>query len=152
MPGAIDHPAVREQVRLLYIGNGRNLTLAAKTVGIPLARAEKWKQRGQWDLSKDSAAEQISVSESVRSTADSLEARLTEDSNATRVGLSTAARKLAEKAAKLKPSINKDRAQAVRHWAAVASTVHGWEAKGQDSGPDIQILSIGGNVNLGKAG
>jgi hypothetical protein len=81
------------------------------------------------------------MSAPVSTGADSIAAALAEDSDATKIGFSTTARKFAEHVATKKPNLDKDRAQAIRHMAGVASTVHGWEAK--DGGDRRVMINIG---------
>jgi len=141
MPVAVDHPAVREQVRLLYIGNGGNLTLAAKTAGIPVDRAEKWKERGKWDELNDAATRQMSLSENVGKVADNLARTLADDSAQSRVGFSKAARKVATHLGEKAPGdlIERDTAQSARQWTEIAGKVHGWDAKDQAAGVNVAV-------------
>lgn len=149
MPARIDHPAVREQVRLLYIGNGRNLTLAAKTVGIPIDRAEKWKERGHWDEAKDAAALQLStVSDSVGATADNLATALQTDSKETKLSLSRAVRKAARH---IDDELDGRKvfqgADKVKHLVGSASQLHQWEAKERPD-VDLHLNILAGQANL----
>jgi hypothetical protein len=81
------------------------------------------------------------MSSPVISGADSIAKALADDSNATKIGFSTAARKVATKIGAMKPNLDKDRAQAVRHWAGVASSVHGWQ---DEKGGDRRVM-----INIG---
>lgn len=134
MPARIDHPAVREQVRALYYSNGRNLTLAAQTAGVPVDRAEKWKERGHWDAKRDALAVQSNVSETVGKTADHAALAVSEHDTPTRAALARAHRKAAEHAATLKAEklMERDTAQALRLHGQGAGLVHRWEADDLD--------------------
>lgn len=150
MPARIDHPAVREQVRLLYLANGKNLTLAANTVGIPIDRAEKWKERGKWDKANDKAANQLAVSEAVGRLVDHAASELADDSKATKLGLSRYARKQAKELAengKLKDH------HAFRNITAGSSQLHQWEEKEQGSGVmgGLRVYSKQTIVNVATA-
>jgi DNA-binding PucR family transcriptional regulator len=103
------------------------------------AYRERWLEDAR-ALSTTAPTNAKPLSKAVQTGANSLALRLEEDSNETKIGFSTAARKVASKVATMPPSLDKDRAQAVRHWAGVASSVHGWDAKtGDDRGTVINI-------------
>ena len=71
-----------------------------------------------------------------RSPADALAATLQHDNEQTKLGLSRAARKVADHAAKLRPKAILKDARSLKDIAGVASTVHGWEAS-QKSGTNV---------------
>jgi hypothetical protein len=102
---------------------------------------EGWIRRKTAIIEKRLDVEQAKpMSAPVSTGADSIAKALADDSNATKIGFSTTARKFAEHVATKKPSLDKDRAQAIRHMAGVASTVHGWdESKGADRRVMINI-------------
>lgn len=143
MPAAIDHPVVRQQVRLLYHQNGKNLSEAARLANIPLARAEKWKQRDPtWDISPTGKKD---VSENVRDVTDSVVEQLNTDSKATRLGFSKAARKVAESLPNKSETqlLDKDTAQSAKHWAGVAAQAQpGWEQEKKADGGLVSVALI----------
>lgn len=83
---------------------------------------------------------------SVTSTADALETALANDSSATKLGFSKAARKVAEKLPTLSESelMDKDRAQAAKHWHGIAAGTHGWEQKAESSAVMVNVALLMG--------
>lgn len=72
------------------------------------------------------------LSNNVQSGADSLATKLAEDSNATKNGFSTMARRVAEAAGKYTPTKALKSSRALRDVATIAGQVHGWTDKGGD--------------------
>ena len=66
-----------------------------------------------------------------------------EDSRATRIGLSAAARKAAETLAKMPGSKVIKHAQAHRHVTASSSVLHGWDDKGNPIPFSLNVLNLG---------
>jgi hypothetical protein len=69
--------------------------------------------------------------------------KMAEDSRATRIGLSAAARKAAETLAKMRGSKVIKHAQAHRHMTASSSVLHGWDDKGNPIPFTLNVLNLG---------
>jgi hypothetical protein len=72
-----------------------------------------------------------------------------QDSRETRIGFSRAGRKVTEKLAQMlgRVLIEKDTAQAAKHWAGTAALTHGWEKdKGVNLAIGVKILSVTGSM------
>lgn len=87
---------------------------------------------------------------SVTSTADALTSVLVNDERETRMSLSKATRKAARAVEGLPGVQVFGKARSLKDLVSSAAQLHGWGERGGEGGPDINILSIGGNVNLGK--
>lgn len=105
------------------------------------AQREEWMKAKEQAMSSAVVINEKPLSANVHTGADSIAKTLADDSNATKIGFSTAARKVATKISAMKPNLDKDRAQAVRHWAGVASSVHGWQ---DEKGGDRRVM-----INIG---
>jgi hypothetical protein len=141
MPARIDHPAVREQVRLLYLSNGHDLTAAAKTAGIPQWRAMKWKQRANWDQSPQAA--QLDVSKSVQRIADNLRNELQEHSDKSKLDLAIAGSKAAEHLSGLPGEEVVKKSKAYKEIVSAKSQLHGWDTQQSNGNLDINVLAGG---------
>lgn len=130
---------------------------AAAQHGVPYDAAKQRAKRESWPvgrriatvLATAKASHAVAVAKanpsavtSVTSTTDALVNQLATDSQATKIAFSTATRKVAEKVAAMKPSINKDRAQAIKHWAGVAESVHGWNEKAKPEGGLVSVTLV----------
>jgi hypothetical protein len=104
---------------------------------------EKWLVKSQQDKANAAAASPCALSANVRKGSDVLSEILAEDSRATRIGLSAAARKAAETFAKMPGSKVVKHAQAHRHMTASASLLHGWDDKGNPIPFSLNVLNIG---------
>ena len=82
------------------------------------------------------------LSANVRKGSDVLGEILAEDSRATRIGLSAAARKAAETLAKMPGSKVIKHAQAHRHVTASSSVLHSWDEKGNPIPFTLNMLNI----------
>jgi hypothetical protein len=103
---------------------------------------QKWLVKSQHD--KTAAATSPTVlSANVRKGSDVLSEVLAEDSRATRIGLSAAARKAAETLAKMPGSKVIKHAQAHRHVTASSSVLHGWDDKGNPIPFTLNVLNLG---------
>lgn len=144
----------REEVKTLAIAVG--VREAARQLGLAETRVLQWSKRGEWFKPTPQPPRQSDVI-TVISPSDALRTTLTERSNKTKLGLSKAAMRAAEHFGEQDPEwlITEKAAMSAKHWAATASTVHGWEAGGKDTGPfspqSIQILSQRTYLNMGKA-
>ena len=87
------------------------------------------------------------LSNSVQSGADSLANSLADDSQATRIHISQAARRGAKHIAESDPAHIAKGAQNLRHLAATASQVHGWEEK-RDTSVTVNLLNVSGATAL----
>jgi len=90
----------------------------------------KWLVKAQQDKAEAVVTSPTALSANVRKGSDVLSEVLAEDSRATRIGLSAAARKAAETLAKMPGSKVIKHAQAHRHMTASAGQLHGWDDKG----------------------
>ena len=77
--------------------------------------------------------------------ADALASTLLQDSEATRIGFSIASRKAAESLAERSAGylLDKDTAQAAKHWHGVAAGTHGWEAKSEQPAVMVNVAILG---------
>ena len=83
------------------------------------------------------------LSANVRRGSDVLNEVLAEDSRATRIGLSAAARRAAETFAKIPGSKVIKHAQAHRHMTASANVLHSWDDKGNPIPFTLNVLNMG---------
>ena len=91
---------------------------------------QKWLAKAQEDKADAIATSPTALSANVRKGCDVLSEVLAEDSRATRIGLSAAARRAAETFAKMPGSKVIKHAQAHRHMTASSSVLHSWDEKG----------------------
>jgi hypothetical protein len=103
---------------------------------------EKWLVKAKQDEAEAVATSPTALSANVRRGADVLSEVLAEDSRATRIGLSAAARKAAEMFAKMPGSKVIKHAQAHRHMTASSSVLHSWDDKGNPIPFSLNVLSI----------
>ena len=103
---------------------------------------EKWLAKAQQDKADAVAASPTALSANVRKGSDVLSEVLAEDSRATRIGLSAAARKAAETLAKMPGSKVIKHAQAHRHVTASSSVLHSWDDKGNPIPFTLNVLNI----------
>jgi hypothetical protein len=106
---------------------------------------EKWLAKLQQDKADAIATSPRALSANVRKGADVLSEILEEDSRETRMGLSAAARKAAERFAKMPGKKVIKHAQAHRHITASSSQLHDWdeaEAPGRQAIVNIAILDF----------
>ena len=103
---------------------------------------EKWLTKAQQDKADALATSPTVLSANVRKGSDVLSEVLAEDSRATRIGLSAAARKAAETLAKMPGAKVIKHAQAHRHITASSSVLHSWDEKGNPIPFALNMLNI----------
>jgi hypothetical protein len=91
---------------------------------------ETWLSKAQQDKADAIEHSPTALSANVRKGSDVLSEVLAEDSRATRIGRSAAARKAAEALAKMPGAKVVKHAQAHRHMTASSSVLHSWDEKG----------------------
>ncbi len=123
---------IQEQVRTLYYSNGRNLSEAARTANIPIDRAEKWKERGNWDnvITKPEMSE---LSESLRRTSDNAAVALANDERETRASLSRYAKNASREAENMPGVLAIAASDKVHNVAKTAAIVHRWDSKNENT-------------------
>jgi hypothetical protein len=104
---------------------------------------EKWLVKSQQDKADAIATSPTALSANVRKGSNVLSEVLAEDSRATRIGLSAAARKAAETLAKVPRSKVIKHAQAHRHLTASSSVLHSWDDKGNRIPFTLNVLNLG---------
>lgn len=118
-------------------------------------RVLKRAEREGWMKAKQAAMSLVPVSPSgpslplsshVVTGSDLMAKQLADDSTATRVGFSKAARKVAQHASTLEPAdlMDKDTSQAAKHWHGVAAGVHGWEQKQDQTAVMVNVALLMG--------
>jgi len=103
---------------------------------------QKWLVKSQQDKADAMVTSPAALSANVRKGCDVLSEILAEDSRATRIGLSAAARKAAETFAKMAGVKVIKRAQAHRHMTASSSVLHSWDDKGNPIPFTLNVLNI----------
>jgi hypothetical protein len=103
---------------------------------------EKWLAKAQQDKADAVTMSPAALSADVRKGSDVLSELLVEDSRATRIGLSAAARNAAETFAKMPGSQVIKHAQAHRHMTASSSVLHSWDDKGNLVPFTLNVLNI----------
>ena len=103
---------------------------------------QKWLVKSQQDKADAMVTSPAALSANVRKGCDVLSEILAEDSRATRIGLSAAARKAAETFAKMPGVKVIKRAQAHRHMTASSSVLHSWDDKGNPIPFTLNVLNI----------
>jgi hypothetical protein len=103
---------------------------------------EKWLLKSQQDKANTVVTSPNALSADVRTGSDVLSEVLAEDSRATRIGLSAAARKAAETLAKMPGVKVIKHAQAHRHMTASSSVLHSWDDKGNPIPVTLNTLNI----------
>ena len=103
---------------------------------------EKWLAKVQQDKADAVAMSPTALSADVRKGSDVLSEVLAEDSRATRIGLSAAARKAAETFGNMPGAKVIRHAQAHRHMTASSSVLHGWDDKGNPIPFTLNVLNI----------
>jgi hypothetical protein len=103
---------------------------------------QKWLAKAQQDKADAVATSPSALSANVRKGSDVLSEVLAEDSRATRICLSAAARKAAETFAEMPGSKVIKHAQAHRHMTASSSVLHSWDEKGNQIPFTLNVLSI----------
>jgi hypothetical protein len=111
---------------------------------------QKWLVKSQQDKVDAVAMSPTTLSADVRKGSDVLNEVLAEDSRATRIGLSAAARKAAETLAKMPGSKVIKHAQAHRHMTASSSVLHRWEDKGNPLPLSLLRMRVIGRANQTK--
>jgi hypothetical protein len=104
---------------------------------------QQWLVKSQQDRTDAVVTSPAALSANVRKGSDVLSEVLAEDSRATRIGLSAAARKAAETLAKMSGSKVLKHAQAHRHVTASSSVMHGWDDKGNPIPFSLNALNLG---------
>jgi hypothetical protein len=104
---------------------------------------QKWLLKCQHDKADAVVTSPTALSANVRKGSDVLSEVLAEDSRATRIGLSAAARKAAETLAKMPGSKVIKHAQAHRHVTRSASVLHGWDDKGNPVSFSLNVFNVG---------
>jgi hypothetical protein len=103
---------------------------------------QKWLAKAKQDEADAIVMSPTALSANVRKGSDVLSEVLAEDSRATRIGLSAAARRAAETFAKMPGSKVIKQAQAHRHMTASSSVLHSWDDKGNPIPFTLNMLSI----------
>ena len=103
---------------------------------------QKWLAKSQQDKADAVVTSPTALSANVRKGSDVLSEVLAEDSRATRIGLSAAARKAADTFAKMPGSKVIKHAQAHRHVTASSSVLHGWDDEGNPIPFTLNVLNI----------
>jgi hypothetical protein len=136
-------PVNREEARMLVATLGYEE--AAQRTGIKAGTLRQWARRFNWN--QPIVHSQTKAVTTVTKPADALRESLSDDSKATRIGFSRAARKVAthlqEQAAEqlTMPAT----AISASKWHGIASGVHQWQEKAE-TGINLNILSIGGDM------
>jgi hypothetical protein len=104
---------------------------------------QKWLLKSQQEKADALVTSPTTLSANVRKGSDVLSEVLAEDSRATRIGLSAAARKAAETLAKMPGSKVIKHAQAHRHVTASSSVLHSWDDKGNPIPFSLNVLNLG---------
>jgi hypothetical protein len=103
---------------------------------------QKWLAKAQQDKADAVATSPTALSANVRKGSDVLSELLADDSRATRIGLSAAARKAAETLAKMPGTKVIKHAQAHRHMTASSSVLHSWDEKGNQIPFTLNVLNL----------
>ena len=103
---------------------------------------EKWLIKSKQDKADAVLTSPTTLSANVRKGSDVLSGVLVEDSRATRIGLSAAARKAAEAFADMPGTKVIKHAQAHRHMTASSSVLHSWDEKGNQIPFTLNVLNI----------
>lgn len=128
-----------EAVRTLAIQIG--VRPAARQLGLNEDRVRQWSKREQWFKLPQQPPQQGDVT-TVTKPGDVMLKTLQDDSNASKIGFSRAARKVAEHAASLKASGIYKRSRNIKDMAAVAGQVHGWDSESRQPGIlNVQVLA-----------
>ena len=134
--------AQREQVRMLAIALG-NWREAARQCGLSEGRVLNWVVRFGWKLPKRIEAphprEMLSPVVGVVTPAESLEQRLKQDAEATRLGLSTATRKASASLAEREGDEVVYVAAKLKDVVSSAAQLHGWN---QPAGVNVNIANV----------
>ena len=109
------------------------------------AYRERWLDHAK-ALAKPRDNGSLPLSKPVQSGADSLQDALLEHGNATKLALSTAARRGAEHLAKARPAAILKRHHALRNVTAAAAQLHGWDSGKGGTHVSLNLLSIGGDM------
>jgi hypothetical protein len=135
----------KESVKTLAIAIGvRN---AARKLGLDENRVLKWSERGKW-FKAEPKPQPPTVTQndviSVIKPSDALAQTLSDDSNATKIGFSRAARKVSQHLAEgtAKALVRPATAISASKWATVAGQVHGWQESKRDEGGLVAIQLI----------
>lgn len=137
----------KEAVKTLCLDVG--VREAARQMGLSENTVKAWSLRGKWFKQPSlpptiAASVQLHKSDRIVSAptapnaSDTLVRILENDSKRTKIGLATATRKAAERFASKSGEQIIDQASELRQIAAAASTVHGWNDKG-DGGLNLQL-------------
>jgi uncharacterized protein YjcR len=143
MPAALD--VNREAVRMLAIQVG--VREAARRLDLAESTVQSWSEREKWFADPKKPPTML-VATNATSPAEELARELAKFENETKRGLALAARNMTAKAinAPLKQAGN------VHKVAQTAAIVHGWNTDRREGDVvEINLLSIGGNVDLGRA-
>jgi hypothetical protein len=108
---------------------------------------QKWLVKSQQDKADAVVTSPAALSANVRKGSDVLSEVMAEDSRATRIGLSAAARKAAETLAKMPGSKIIKYAQAHRHVTTSSSVLHGWDDKGNPIPFSLNALNCDITIN-----
>jgi hypothetical protein len=103
---------------------------------------QKWLVKAKQDEAEAIATSPAALSANVRKGSDVLSEVLAEDSRATRICLSAAARKAAQTLAKMPGSKVIKHAQAHRHVTASSSVLHSWDEKGNPIPFTLNVLNL----------
>ena len=127
----------KEALRLLVLQHGQRE--AARIAGLSENTVMSWARRYNWTARKTHAQPGTAL------IADSVEAQLQRDSIETKVGFSQSARRVAKSLATKseRALLDKDTAQAAKHWHGIASGVHGWEEKQAQANVMVNIALLG---------
>ena len=159
-PCTTDWPAIRATAIAL-----NSIKEAAARHSVPYTAAKKRASREQWPVGRRPAravqeAKQLEQAQlakvspksvtTVTSTADALESSLAENNEETRMSLSIAARNGARALAKMPGEDVVRKSGNFKDITTAAGHLHGWGNRENDAACATFVLSIGGNVNLGK--
>lgn len=139
MPTTQNPSINKEAVKALVLLYGQRE--AARKAGLNENTVRSWAMRYKWSQQPPPPPQPICN----RSPADALATVLAADSEATKIGFSKAARKTAEalKEREAEALLDKDTAQAAKHWHGIASGVHGWEEKQSQANVMVNIALLG---------
>jgi hypothetical protein len=127
----------KEAVKTLVVAYGQRE--AARRAGLSENTVKSWCLRYGWQQANSSHPNRT------QGPGDALKTQLELDSEASKIGFSKASRKAAENLATKSPRtlLDKDTAQAAKHWHGIASGTHGWEEKQQQAQVMVNIALLG---------
>jgi uncharacterized protein YjcR len=140
----VSNPEInKEAIKTLVVAYGQRE--AARKAGLNVNTVMAWSRRYGWKQAIPETSHAICT----QSPANALASVLQADNEATKLAWSTAGKKAAEHFAKLKPTVNKDRAAAAKNWHSVAAGTHGWNESQGQAQFSLNVLNLGGSVQIG---